>query len=72
MKVREIAYPSDNFSHYIFYTINLLVKIRVQHKIEKLAIDSVGILLRSPLEISISSIRIKGVARPPNVPIPLI
>ena len=29
MKVREIAYPSDNFSHYIFTTINLLVKIRV-------------------------------------------
>ena len=38
MKVREIAYPSDNFSHYIFYTINLLVKIRVQLQFGKLGI----------------------------------
>ena len=38
MKVREIAYPSDNFSHYIFYTINLLVKIRVQLQFGKLLI----------------------------------
>ena len=39
MKVREIAYPSDNFSHYIFYTINLLVKIRVQLQFGKLLIS---------------------------------
>ena len=38
MKVREIAYPSDNFSHYIFYTINLLVKIRVQLQLGKVLI----------------------------------
>ena len=38
MKVREIAYPSDNFSQYIFYTTNLLVKIRVQLQLGKVLI----------------------------------
>ena len=39
-------------------------------KIEKLSIVSAGILFRSDAEISTSSSIIRGVARPPNVPIP--
>ena len=46
MKVREIAYPSDNFSHYIFYTINLLVKIRVQLQLGKVLVGHLRIFQR--------------------------
>ena len=56
MKVREIAYPSDNFSHYIFYTINLLVKIRVQLQLGKVLIGHHAKLHKALSVSSLSSV----------------